>query len=350
MNNSFNKFYNTKGPFNIAQIQEFLSINCIPPKVSNDDPKDVLIYNINTIKNAAQTDIVVLSNKKYYAQLQNTKAKACIVNSQEDAIDHCWSFVSPNSYYDYCKLVNFFYSEKETDFNLQTNGKYYYHSSAKIGKNSIIGYNVVIEENVKIGNNCFIDSGVVIKANCEIGDNAKIGANVYISYCNIGNNVVILPGAKIGQDGFGFATNKGIHHKILHIGRVIIGNDVEIGANTTIDRGSLQDTVISDLCKIDNLVQLGHNVYLGKGCLVVAQAGVAGSAVIGNYCALGGQVGVSGHVKLADRVQIAAQGGVAQSITQEGTIMGGSPCVPIRDWHKQSVILKQMVKKGIKYI
>jgi UDP-3-O-[3-hydroxymyristoyl] glucosamine N-acyltransferase len=128
---------------------------------------------------------------------------------------------------------------------------------------------------------------------------------------------------------------------------VIIGNDVEIGANTTIDRGSLQDTIIEDKVKIDNLVQIGHNVRIGAGSVIVAQVGIAGSSEIGRYCALGGQVGVAGHIKIADRVQVAGQGGVIQNIGEEGLVVAGTPAVPIRDWHRQSVTLKRLVNQRL---
>jgi UDP-3-O-[3-hydroxymyristoyl] glucosamine N-acyltransferase len=219
--------------------------------------------------------------------------------------------------------------------------------SASIGNNCHLGYNVVIEDNVEIGQNCFIDSGCVIKYGVKVGDNVRIGANAYISYSIIGDDVAILPGARLGQDGYGFATHQGVHHKIFHLGRVLVGNDVEIGANATIDRGSINDTIIGDGCKIDNLVQLGHNVVLGKGCLIVAQVGIAGSTKIGNYCALGGQVGVAGHLRIADQVKVAAQSGVIQNIDHNNSVVGGTPAVPIRQWHKQSILLKKLINQKV---
>jgi UDP-3-O-[3-hydroxymyristoyl] glucosamine N-acyltransferase len=203
---------------------------------------------------------------------------------------------------------------------------------------------VVIEDGVVIGNNSSIDHNSVIKRNVVIGNNTKIASNVTISHSVIGNNVIIHPGTRIGQDGFGFASDHTGHLKVPQLGIVKIGDFVEIGANTTIDRGSAQDTIIGDMCQIDNLVQLGHNVQLGKACVIVAQVGIAGSTKLGDFVILGGQVGVAGHLKIGNQVQVAAQSGIAQNI-EDKQIMGGSPAVPIRQWHKQTFCLKKLANK-----
>ena len=219
------------------------------------------------------------------------------------------------------------------------------HENAKIGKNVTILDGVSIEDDVEIGDNSTIEQNTVIKHGVKIGKNAKIASNVSIRYSIIGDDVVILDGAKIGQDGFGFATEKGVHYRIFHFGKVIIGNDVEIGANTTIDRGSSSDTVIEDCCRIDNLVQIGHNVKIEKGSILVGQVGIAGSTRIGKYCVLGGQVGIAGHLSIADMTTIAAQSGIVKNVDTKGQVLGGMPAVPIKDWHKQSILLKNMVNK-----
>lgn len=301
-------------------------------------PKEVMIENIAAIESAESSELAFLNNDKYAKLLLSSSAGAVIVKKGIE-LERSNLILSDNPYYSYAKAIELFYAP----YPAKTNN-HAIDSSAKIGKNAIIGHHVVIEEGVEIGDNVEIASGVFIGRGVKIGDNAKIGHNVTINYSIIGDNVVILPGARIGQDGFGFATEKGKHYKIFHLGRVIIGSDVEIGANSTIDRGSLQDTIISDGVRIDNLVQVGHNVQIGKGSIIVAQVGIAGSSKVGNYCALGGQVGVSGHITIADRVQVAGQGGVIQDIKEEGIVLGGTPTVPLKDWHKQSIILKNLVK------
>ena len=252
-------------------------------------------------------DLTFLSNKKYVAGLKVCKAAVCLVplNFELESKIIPILLQVPNPYYAYSLLVDLFYAPaKELKGWIEPSA--FIAKSAKIGKNCYIAHNVVIEENVEIGDDCVIESGSFVDYGVRIGHRARIGSNVSISYALIGDDVVILPGARIGQDGFGFATHQGVHKKIYHTGSVIIGNNVEIGANTTIDRGSMNNTIIEDLCRIDNLVQIGHNVHIKKGAILVAQVGIAGSSVIGSYCALGGQVGVAGHITIMYKLLVKA--------------------------------------------
>lgn len=330
------RFYTNMSPYSIEYIAAHTECE-IDKKNANTQ-----LNNIAPIESASIGDLTFLNNKKYISLLDRSHASACIVNITDDVSSVDVILLrSKNAYYSYSKALSLFYKPRISEKDVSP-----IHPSAKIGHNCRIGHNVVIEANAEIGNNSVINHGAVIGQGVKIGDNAYIGAGVVIEYTIIGSNVVILSGAKIGQDGFGFATHNMKHHKIFHVGRVIIGDDVEIGANTTIDRGSINDTVISNDVRIDNLVQIAHNVFIDQGSIIVAQVGIAGSSKIGKYCALGGQVGISGHLKIADRVQIAGQGGVIQDIKDVGVVLGGTPAVPIRDWHKQSVMLKKMVNKG----
>mgnify|MGYP006356219283 CR=1 FL=1 len=325
------RFYITKTPKSVQQIAEALGCELLLGH-------EVMIENLAPIESAGPLDLAFLSNDKYAKLLSSSAAGAIIVKKGLEVPGSNF-ILSDNPYYSYAKAIELFYCPYPAKSSTHE-----IDPSAKIGKNAIIGHNVVIEEDVEIGDNAQIASGTFIGRGVKIGNNARIDHAVTISYSIIGDNVVILPGARIGQDGFGFATEKGRHYKIFHLGRVIIGNDVEIGANSTIDRGSLQDTIISDGVRVDNLVQIGHNVHIGRGSIIVAQAGVAGSSKIGSYCALGGQVGISGHITIADRVQVAGQGGVIQDVKEEGVILGGTPAVHLKDWHKQSITLKNLVK------
>lgn len=330
------KFYKNIGPHKLSKIIAMLEI-AITPEF------DVSIKDIKALPDAGSEDLTFLNNKKYTKDFATCCAKACLVPLDFIGQSEFGTILLPvnNPYDSYAKLLDIFYVPAKST-SPQVKSSAYISPSAKIGNNCYIGHNVVIEDEVEIGDDCIIESGTIIEYKVKIGNRARIDQNVVISHAIIGDNIVILTGAKIGQDGFGFSTEKGIHKKIYHTGRVIIGNDVEIGANSTIDRGSLSDTVIEDLCRIDNLVQIGHNVHVKKGAILVAQVGIAGSTKIGSYCALGGQVGVAGHLNIADFVQIAGQGGVIQSINEAG-IMGGTPAVPIRDWHKQTILIKQLI-------
>lgn len=329
-------FYRNSGPYKLSKIAQ--SIGCEISTVAGDRS----IGGIKPLSKAGSSDISFLSNKKYIAEFKASKAFACIVPLDFAEESTITLLKAANPYHAYAKTLDMFYSPgKSLESKIMPTA--YVSDSAKIGKNCYIGHNVVIEDGVEIGDDCVIESGSVIDYKVKIGKRARIDSNVSVSYSVIGDDVVILPGARIGQDGFGFSTDKGIHKKIYHTGRVIIGNNVEIGANSCIDRGSMQDTIIEDWCRIDNLVQIGHNAHIKKGAILVAQVGIAGSSKIGSYCALGGQVGVAGHITIADGVQIAGQGGVIQDIKEPG-IMGGTPAVPIREWHKQTIMMKKLIK------
>lgn len=324
------------------------------------------IKEIKNIEDANIGDITFISNKKYEDQLYKTKASVCIVR-EDLKIDtqinkNLIFFFAKDPYFCFCKALNELYTEKKSTNNILVvnysedtinkervrNNTYTFNGStisnyAKIGKNVKIGSGVIIEDNVEIGDECEIGNNVVIKRGVSIGESNIIKDQTYLSFCKIGNECIIHPGARIGTDGFGFATKNGLHNKILHIGLVEIENYVEIGANSTIDRGSIKNTVIGEGTKIDNLVQIGHNVQIGKHCLIVAQVGIAGSTKIGNYVVLGGQVGVSGHIHIADKVQAAGQTGIIKNISEPGEIVGGTPSMPIKQWHKQSIYLKNIV-------
>lgn len=333
------KFYNKKPDISLSNLAKSLtSVVCGKTDISFDN---IMLRSISSIDSANPGDLVFISNEKYLNQLSDCKATACIAKEDFSNINpNIYYLTSPNPYYSYAMAIDLFYGPYEyqlSDKLIDDSAKI--GKNVKIGRNSVISYGAEIGDNSVIGHGCFIGHGV------RIGKNARIDHNVTIEYSIIGDDVVILSGARIGNDGFGFASLSGKHRKIFHIGRVIVGNDVEIGANSTIDRGSLKDTLIKDGVRIDNLVQIAHNVEIGTGSVIVAQVGIAGSSKLGNYCVLGGQVGVAGHLSIADRVQIAGQGGVIQNIEESGSVLGGTPTLPIKDWHRQSVILKKIIKK-----
>ncbi len=339
------RFYKRSDPYKLSQIIKLIDTELVP---LNYEYNDLLIHDIKSLEEADVGDISFLTNNKYIEQFQRTKASCCIVpdNFLQESNNKIILLKAKNPYLAYAKLVDLFYS-KIKPYPSKIMPSAYVSDSARIGNNCYIGHNVVIEDNVSIGDDSIIESGTFIDFGVIIGNRAIIYSNVSISYSIIGDDVVILAGARIGQDGFGFASDKRIHKKIFHTGIVKIGNNVEIGSNTTIDRGSVNDTIIEDLCRIDNLVQIGHNVIIGRGTVIVAQSGISGSSKVGKYCLLGGQSGIAGHIVIGDQVQIAARSGVIKDVAL-GTVVGGYPAVPIRDWHKQSVIMKQLVNKRMR--
>jgi UDP-3-O-[3-hydroxymyristoyl] glucosamine N-acyltransferase len=218
--------------------------------------------------------------------------------------------------------------------------------TAVIGSDCSIEDGVIIGANAKIGSRCRIQAHAVIRDGVEIGDDCDIGAHAYITHALIGSKVRLHPGARIGRPGFGFAIDPAGFVSVPQLGRVIIESDVEIGANTTIDRGAGPDTVIGQGTRIDNLVQIGHNVKIGKGCVIVAQVGISGSTQVGDYVMMGGQAGVAGHIKIGSKTKIAAQSGIMRDIPP-GTEYMGSPAVPIRQAMKQVALLAKLaIKKG----
>jgi UDP-3-O-[3-hydroxymyristoyl] glucosamine N-acyltransferase len=216
--------------------------------------------------------------------------------------------------------------------------------TAEIGEGCAIADYVVIGANVKIGKNTIVEPFAVVSEGCVIGDNCRLGAHCCIAYTIMGNNCYIYNGARIGQDGFGFQTINGVHKRIPQLGRVIMGNDIEVGSCSCIDRGALGDTVIGDGCRVDNLVQIAHNDKMGRGCVIVSQTGIAGSCTFGDYVVCGGQSGFADHLNVGSGAQVAAQSGVMRDI-EPGTVMMGSPCVPFKDFMRQVSFLQKNSKK-----
>jgi len=217
--------------------------------------------------------------------------------------------------------------------------------SARIGEGSDIAPGAVIGASAEIGRRCRIGPNVVIGPGVVIGDDCFIGPCASLTYCIVGKRAILHAGVRVGQDGFGFALGPGGHLKVPQLGRVLIEDDVEIGANTTIDRGAGPDTVIGAGTKIDNLVQIAHNVRLGRGCVVVSQVGISGSTKVGDFVIIGGQVGLTGHLTIGDGARIAAQSGVMRDV-ERGATVAGSPALPAREHWRQVATLAELAKKG----
>lgn len=333
------EFYINNGPFTLQKIME------ITGAVLSDTSKVLTeIKNIATLEKAGEGDLCFFYDKKAKAKGEKIKATACIVSKElkDFVAENVIVLVSDNPKLAFLKLVSAMYSEKEHKVGIAASAKI--DASAKLGKNCFVGENVVIEAHVVIGDNCVIEHGAVITEGCKIGNDCRIGVNAKVSFCNMGNNCYIFAGAQIGNDGFGFMMIDGRHRRIPQVGRVIIGDDVEIGSNTCVDRGALDDTVISSGCRIDNLVQVAHNDTLGRGCIVVAQTGIAGSCTFGDYVVCGGQTGFADHLTVGSGAQIGAQSGVMQNI-EPGEVLMGYPAQPIKDFMRQALYLKKVLKK-----
>lgn len=306
--------------------------------------KDFEITGIATLKQATSGDLSFFGNKKYLEDLKNTSAGAVIVapKNVSDVPEGTMALVFPNASVGYASAMSLLYPPESWFAGISATASI--HDSAVIGKNCCISDFAVIGENVVIGDNVFIGANTVIEKGCRIGFGGYIRDNVTISHSIIGERVIIHSGARIGESGFGIIPTGEQMLYIPQLGRVVIGDRVRIGANTTIDRGSIEDTTIGNDTIIDNLVQIGHNVTIGERAIIVSQVGIAGSTHIGNGVVLAGQVGVAGHIEIGDGAIAAAKCGIASSV-KAGQIVGGIPAVEAEIWRRQAAFLKSAVTK-----
>jgi len=307
---------------------------------------DVIVDNLSKIEEGESGSLSFLANPKYTHYIYQTKASIVIVSKDfkaEKAINATLIRVE-DAYTAFAKLLETYNQIKQNKTGISSNISI--SKTAKYGTDCYIGDFVCIGDNSKIGNNVKIYPHSYIGDNVSIGDNSCIYAGVKIYSDNwIGKNCTVHAGAVIGSDGFGFAPQSDNHYnKVAQIGNVIIEDNVEIGSNTTIDRATLGSTIIRKGVKLDNLIQIAHNVEIGENTVIAAQTGISGSTKIGKNCMIGGQVGIIGHIMIADGVKIAAQSGIGGSIKQEGAIIQGSPAFDISTYRKSYVHFRNLPK------
>lgn len=302
------------------------------------------VWSVAKIEEAKEGDLVFLSNPKYEDYIYTTEASVVMVNNDfelKHAIKPTLVRVE-NAYKAFASLLDMYVANKPRKTGVHALA--YIEESAVVGSDAYIGQYSVIGENVRVGNNAQIYPQVFIGDNVVIGNNVKLypGVKIY-EECILGNNVTIHSGCIIGGDGFGFApTEDGTYQKIPQIGNVIIEDNVEIGANSCIDRATMGSTVIKTGVKLDNLIQIAHNVVVGENTVMASQCGVAGSTKIGRNVMMGGQVGIVGHISIADNVKIGSQSGIGHDVTKEGEVMLGSPAMNGLQNHRVQAILKQL--------
>lgn len=333
------RFFRKPVPLSLGQIAAKIGA-----ALANSDDANFVVDDVATLENAEGHHLAFLDNKKYRAQFAVTNAAAVIIHPDmaELAPSGVRLILSPMPYTAYARAAQVFYPDvkpapKISDFARVSH-------SAKIGKNVHIADFVVIGENVEIGDNVWIESHAAIGDGVIIGDDCRIGTHASLTHAILGQNVRLYTGARVGQDGFGFAMDPTGFVKVPQLGRVLIGNNVEIGANSAIDRGASGDTTIGDGVWIDNLVQIAHNVKIGRGCVIVAQTGIAGSTELGDFVVLAGQVGVSGHLKIGSMAKVAAKSGVTKDIPAKEEWMG-YPAMPMKQFLRQAVTLTRITDK-----
>jgi UDP-3-O-[3-hydroxymyristoyl] glucosamine N-acyltransferase len=304
--------------------------------------RDRSISGVAPLAQAKSDQLSFLSNRKYAADLTATKAGAVLVPKNLEGNDDRWIRVD-DPYFAFARIMTRWFSNRPMPKGISP--KAVVSASAKLGKNVVLGHFAIIGDEVVIGSNVTIFHGVSIEAGSIISDDCIIYPNVTIyDGTRVGRRCIIHSGVVIGSDGYGFALHEGKHHKIPQIGIVRIEDDVEIGAGSTIDRAALGETVIGEGTKIDNLVQIGHNVKVGKHCLLVSQVGIAGSTELGDYVAVAGQSGFSGHLKIGNRVQVAAKSAVLADVPDDTKVMG-SPAVPFTEFARRHAALKKLARR-----
>lgn len=343
------RFFRLCGPFSLAELASLADA-----ELRGGDPAR-LISDVATLEHAGTEHVSFLFNAKYAGQAGQTKAGACLIREEQAKYlpSGIPALVTDEPYRGYARVAAAFYPDAAEPNPLQPamaglSVGAFIDPEAELGDDCQIAAGAVIEVGARLGARCRIGVNATIGRGVVLGSDCMIGSNVTLSHCLVGNRVVIHPGVRIGQDGFGFAMGAGGHVKVPQIGRVVIEDDVEIGANSTVDRGSGSDTVIGRGCKIDNLVMIAHNVQLGAGCIVVAQSGIAGSTTVGAGTVLAAQSGIAGHLNIGAGSQFAARSGVIRDM-EAGGRYGGFPAIPMPQWLRQLVTLERLAnRKGKK--
>lgn len=335
-------FFNKHGPFALNDLAKATNVTLAQPNQGH-----LMIHDVTPLQDAGSGHLTFYHNTKYRDALARSAATACLIHPDHaaSAPPHMALLLTSKPYRAYAHILGLFYTDPEPDTQISPLASI--HPSAIVGENVSVGPFCVIRENVLIGANTVIGSHTVIERGVIIGNHCTLAAHVTISHATIGNHVLIKTGARIGQKGFGFDMDDAGHISVPQIGQVVIGDHVEIGANTTIDRGSAHNTIIGAGTRIDNLVQIAHNVVLGEQCVIVAQVGIAGSTKLGRFVIAAGQAGIAGHLEIGDFARIAAQSGLMKNVDARQTV-AGCPAIPVRDWHKQTIALAKLIKKGNK--
>jgi len=336
------RFFDRAGPFRLDALAALSGA-----RLSRAEDGARSINDAAPLETAGPADISFFENRKYLDAFLRCRAGAVFVDEAAAAVAPAGValLVSKEPYKAYALAAQAFYPEPPVLPGRAASAAI--AAGALIPEDCRIGPFVVVGPGVRLGRRCRIEANSVIGAGVELGDDCRIAANVTLSHCLLGARVVVHPGARIGQAGFGFAPDPSRPVKIPQLGRVVIGDDVQIGANTTIDRGSGRDTVIGAGSMIDNLVQIGHNVELGRGCILCGQVGISGSTRLGDFVMIGGQGGLAGHLDIGRGARIAAKSGIMRDVAA-GAVVCGSPAVPIGEFMRQTAMLQRLARKKVR--
>lgn len=338
-------FFERHGPFPIADLAARLGA-----EVPDGLDATRLVADVRPLDQAGPGDLTFVDNRKYVDALSRTRASYCLVSpalaGRVPAGTAPLKLRAP--YHGFAQALQLFYPgamrPPAAGFAV-SDSREFVHSTAHVEPGAIVEPGAVVGREAWVGSGTTVAAGAVIGYRVTVGRNSYIGPGVSLICALIGDRVIIHAGARIGQDGFGFAMGPSGHLKVPQIGRVIVQDNVEIGANTTIDRGSLKDTVIGEGSKIDNLVQIGHNVVLGRHCVIVSQVGISGSTELGDFVVMGGHSGAVGHVRIGSGAQIAGMAHVKDDVPP-GARMGGTPARPFREWAREVAAIRRIARPG----
>ncbi|MGA9575416.1 MAG: UDP-3-O-(3-hydroxymyristoyl)glucosamine N-acyltransferase [Lysobacterales bacterium] len=311
---------------------------------------DTLIDGVGTLSDATGSQLSFLANPAYREQLKGTHAAAVIVSEKDAGICPVNALIAEDPYLAYAKIAERFDPRRPPAPGLHASASI--DPTASIGRDVFIGANAVVGPHCEIADACVVGPGCVLAADCHIGKGSRLVANVTICEgVRIGRRTIIHPGAVIGSDGFGLAFDQDHWVKIPQLGSVRIGDDCEIGANTTIDRGAIGDTIIENDVRLDNQIQIGHNVQVGAHTAMAGMVGISGSTKIGKYCMFGGSSGTVGHLRIADRTTVQGLSMITKSITQPGTVWSsGMPAQPSREWNRSIAHLRKLEKLALRVL
>lgn len=333
-----------KTSYSLKELADHLGVNF-------RGDSNCLLTGVGTLQNAQAGQIAFLDNPRYRKFLNSTKASAVILAQNDAEHSSVNALITPNPYLVYAKVAALFEKQIPIIKGIHPTAivaeDCHIDPSVSIGPYCVIDNNVTIGENVIIGAHCYIGADAIIAANTRFWPRVTV-----LHGTQIGQRVIIHSGAVIGSDGFGNALDRGRWYKVPQLGRVIIGDDVEIGANTTIDRGALEDTVIDEGARLDNQIQIAHNVKIGAHTAIAACVGIAGSTTIGKHCMIGGAVGISGHLEITDQVMVTGMTQVLKSISIPGIYSSGTGMLKNADWHRSVVRFKQLdeLAKRVQYL
>jgi UDP-3-O-[3-hydroxymyristoyl] glucosamine N-acyltransferase len=307
----------------------------------------VLIHDVKALADAGAGHVTVLDNRKYLGQLATTRATACFVAPAfaERVPGGVASLVMAQPYRGFALALQHFYPDAMVPkAALARHDEPAIHPTARLEEGVTVEPGAVVGREAQVGRGTIIAAGALIGYRVAIGRGGYVGPGVSVTHALVGDRVILHAGVRIGQDGFGFAMGAGGHLKVPQIGRVIIQDDVEIGANSCVDRGALKDTVIGEGTKIDNLVQIGHNVVIGRHCVIAGHVGIAGSSELEDFVVMGGQSGMVGHIRIGRGAQIGGASHPKDDVPA-GARMGGTPAVPLTEWARQLAVLKRLTQR-----